>query len=120
MTKQLSFTRQQQETMRSFRQRMDMAESTEDVRKFFRNSMQEFLGNILNDQREVGYEDISLEPDSDAGYRLDDSLMENGSFQKAWNQSDLPHIMNNFAQNAINRMRKLEKNELKTRAKIRR
>ncbi|UZP66707.1 hypothetical protein N1030_13965 [Desulfovibrio mangrovi] len=110
MTRQMSFTKIQQEITPAFRQRMDHAESTEDIKKFFVHSMQDLFSRALESDIPVEYEEITLEPESEHGFMLADSLMGRDSFYQTWTQSDLPSIVGYFAQYAVKRFRHLERN----------
>ncbi len=118
MSKQFSFTKQEQELAGRFRERMDQAESTEDVKKFFALSMQEFLAGVLEDEKAAAYEDLALAPGADQGYVLKAALARREGFDEMWNGSDLPRIIGGFAKTAMNRYRRLQKDREKTESKI--
>ncbi len=118
MEKRISFTKQENALLPGFRQRMNQAESTEDIRKFFAQSMAELIGNCL--QADVGwkYEDIRLDPESGQGYAVSARLAEHPIFAEAYASSDLPRILGDLAATAVNDFKHLAKNPAKTNAKM--
>lgn len=118
MSKQISFTKHEQEYIGKFRERMDRAESTEDVKKFFALTMQELLTEILEDDKAVAYEDVTLAPVAEQGYALKAALAKREGFDELWDTSDLPRIIGGFAKNAMNRYRRLQQDRERTESKI--
>lgn len=118
MTRQISFTRLEQAAAPGLRDRLDRAESTEDVRKIFSEAASLFLSDALGQPGSVRYEDVSLVPDEGDGYELVPSLLEAPAFKDTWEGSDLPRIMATMARGAVNRYHHLDKHPEKTQAKI--
>jgi hypothetical protein len=118
MTKQLSFTKYENEIMGDFRERLNKAESTEDVKKFFTYSIKSLMENIFADALDFRLDDIVLLTD-EPYYRLNKRLLEIAEFQAAWSDSDLPRMVTRLAGSALKRFRHLEKNPGKTESKIR-
>jgi len=119
MTRQLSFTKYEQEILPQFRRQCSTAESTEDVKKFFSYSSQRLLQNVFEDKVRFRYDDIALQPGHDPFYLINDRLMGSDRFREVWEHSDLPRLVKNLARSAVNRFRHLEKNPEKTNKKIR-
>jgi hypothetical protein len=55
-----SFTRHEREILPGFRQRINKAESTEDVKKFFVYTVKELCENIFEGEMDFRYEDFKL------------------------------------------------------------
>jgi len=118
MTQQSSFSKLRNEKMHVFRDKMHKAESTEDVKKFYADMMLSIFNSVLGRDDPVRVEDVALNPAAEEGYVFSDSLQERPLFQTAWNESDLPYIVQDFTQMALNRYTHLQKNPEKTRSKI--
>lgn len=114
MTRQISFTRIEQAQLPAFRERMDRAESTEDVRKFFAECASTLLSDAVGNAGAVRFEDISLAPGQADGYTLSDRLKTNSAFTNVWQDSDLSRIVASMARGATNRYTHLNKNPEKT------
>lgn len=119
MAKQKSFSRVEQNVRHSFRSDLNIADSTEDVKKFFVYAVQDFIDQAFDGRVAVEYEDIALDLDSNNGYLLSDRLRNNKDFVKAFANSDIPQIFARMAENAIHHISHLE-NKLpdKTEAKM--
>ncbi|MFZ5427428.1 MAG: hypothetical protein ACOZEN_10660 [Thermodesulfobacteriota bacterium] len=118
MTHQISFTRIEQALIPGFRERMDRAESTEDVKKFFVEVASTLLSDALGEAGAIRYEHISLAPDEPDGYVLSGEVLARKEFAEIWEASDLPRIMSQFAGRAVNRYIHLDKNPEKTESKM--
>ncbi len=118
MSKQVSYTKFENQLRPLFRERLDQAESVEDVKKFFVYTVQELLESVMGRMGAVRYDDVALAPDAAEGYAIADSLAQDQDFREAWDGSDLPRILRDFAENAVKRHRHLEKNPAKTEAKM--
>ena len=118
MARQLSFSKYEQELRPELRQNMNIAESTEDVKKFFVYTIQKLFGKVLEGKEAFTYEDIRLEPQTQSGFIISDKLLENPDFAAVWINSDLSNIVKRLAGAAGNRHKHLQKNPAKTEAKI--
>jgi hypothetical protein len=119
MVKIQSFTKIENELLPKFRKQLNEAESTEDVRKFFVYCVHELCNEALDRQVSLQFEDISLQPEGEQPFQVADHLLANAAFAEVWQSSDLSHIIGRFAEQAVGRYRRLEKNPAKTEAKIR-
>ncbi|NLX19426.1 MAG: hypothetical protein GXY53_09145 [Desulfobulbus sp.] len=119
MVKIQSFTKIENELLPKFRKQLNEAESTEDVKKFFVYCIQELCDEAFDKQVSLQFEDISLQPEGEQPFLIADHLLTKTDFVDAWQNSDLPHIIGRFADQALGRYRRLEKNPAKTEAKIR-
>ena len=119
MTKQLSFTKYENKALPNFRQKINKAESTEDVKKFFVQTFSELFEDIFGGEMKFGYEDFKLRPDRDPYYKLSDRVFSSKSIRSVWNESDLSQVLSRFAEPAMHRYKHLEKNPEKSENKIR-
>ena len=119
MTERLSFTKYENECLPRFRQKINEAESTEDVKKFFVYTMKDFLESVFEGNVEIQYDDVSLKPHGQSPYSVSERLFSTNVFKSLWSRSDLPRVIGRFAASATRRYRRLEKHREKTDAKIR-
>ena len=118
MTRQSSYSKLRNEKMHGFREKMHRSESTEDVKKFYAETMHSIFNRLVGQNEPISLEDVALAPSLPEGYILSQALQERPLFDSAWNESDLPHIVADFTKMALNRYKHLQKNPGKTRAKI--
>jgi len=121
MTKQLSFSKFENEIMPDFRDRINRAESAEDVKKFFAYATNELLNNVFAGKVALEYGDISLDPAAGGTqhFKVTERLLDLKEFSEVWNNSDLRHVTGRLAQTAANRCKHMERHPEKTNAKIR-
>lgn len=119
MSKQLSFTKFEKELLPEFRQKINLAESSEDVKTFYARTSLALFDKAFEGEFALEFEDIMLQPENDDKYALSDRLRASQNFIEIWNTSDLPHILGRFTDMALNRYARLEKHPEKTEAKIR-
>jgi hypothetical protein len=118
MARQLSFSKYEQELRPELRQNLNIAESTEDVKKFFVYTIQKLFGRVLEGKEAFQYEDIQLTPLEQSGFIISDKLLGDSEFAEVWQNSDLSNIVKRIADSASNRHKHLQKNPAKTEAKI--
>ncbi len=119
MTRQVSFTRLEQAQLPGFRERLDRAESPDEVRRFFAETVATLLSDALGTAGAVRHDDVALSPDASDGYVLTSSVRALPGFADIWRDSDLPRIAGNFASLALKRHRHLAGNPERTEAKTR-
>jgi len=119
MTKQISFTKHENQIMPAFRDKLNKAESTEDVKKFFAHSTRELFSRILEGGLSLEEDDIMLQPQATPHYQISRRLLALNEFKGIWNDSDLVRVLERLAESAMNRYRHLEKHPEKTDSKIR-
>lgn len=119
MSRQLSFTKFEKELLPDFRQKINLAESSEDVKTYFARISLELFDKVFEGELSLDFDDISLQPGHDDKYQLSERLQNSESFSEVWNNSDLPNVLNRFTEAALNRYAHLEKHPEKTEAKIR-
>lgn len=118
MTDFRSHSRVENELTPKFRNDLNHAESTEDVKKFFNYTLQDLLARVLGASTRIEYEDIAL-GDRKKLYRVSKRLSAEPTYTRALDDSDLGAIMGRFAESAQKRMRHLETHPEKTQSKIR-
>ena len=119
MARQLSFTKYENEALHAYRQKLNSAESSEDVRKFFLHTTQTLFRDVFGGRLLVESEDITLIPEAQPYYRFTDRIVSTELFDTTWRQSDLSRVVSRFAESAASRMKHLEKHPEKTDQKIR-
>jgi hypothetical protein len=120
MTTQLSFTKDENELLPDFRNKIGKAESTEDVKKIFTQTMGILLKRIFTERLQIEYGDVSLNVmNGSATFSVSQRLGSKPEFVEIWEKSDLPNVIGRLAQTAQNRYKHLEKHPEKTNAKIR-
>jgi len=119
MTKQHSFTKHEHMIIPGFRQNINRAESTEDVKKFFVYTIKELFEHIFEKNLSFEYDDIKLLPNDNNFYKLSERLMSLDNFKTVWNDSDLQRVLFKLAETAVNRYKHLKKGPEKTDLKIR-
>jgi hypothetical protein len=105
--------------MPQFRERINRAESTEDVKNVFIQCVEKLLKDIFNGKVKVKEGDVRLIPESEPYYQISEHLQTDEPIKSYWKDSDLPHIIFRLAEPAIRRRKHIEKHPEKTEAKIR-
>ncbi|XXJ20337.1 hypothetical protein ACR42D_12540 [Desulfovibrio caledoniensis] len=118
MSTQLSFTKQEQGARSRFRELLTQAESTEDVKKFFYQTVRDLLMDVCGTLPAFNIQDVQLDLDQGEGYTLSDRLMNEADLSNLMHGSDLDDILGRLSKNAWNRYRQLEKNPAKSEQKI--
>jgi hypothetical protein len=119
MTTQLSYTKVEKKILPKFRKKMNLAESTEDVKKFFSYAMQDLLSQVFTEKYKPSFDDVRLQIDQSQPFFLNDTVRQLEDYALIWNNSDLSVIMSRFANIAAHRYNHLEKKPEKTESKIR-
>lgn len=118
MTRQVSFSKLEQDLRPGLREKVDVAESTEDVKKFFARTVGELLERVLGQSVDLQYEDIRFDPRGKTGYTVSERLRKTEGFAAVWKGSGLPHVIKRMAEFALKRYKHLEKHRDKTEAKM--
>jgi hypothetical protein len=118
MTNQVSFAKFEQALRPEYRKRINSAESTEDVSKFFVRTVLILFGEVLGDKVYFDQEDIYFDPKQKDGFVVSNRLGSIQDFVSIWKKSDLRHIVKRMAEFAIKRHKYLEKHRDKTEAKL--
>lgn len=107
MTRQMSFKMHQREVEPHFRNQIEAAESTEDVRKFFERTALDFLRRAIGEQVDVQPGDVLFNTALESGYTLSQRLLESEEFRLVHEDSDLPFILRILSERAVNRYKHL-------------
>jgi len=120
MEKQISFSTLGNESIHQFRDKINNAENTVDLKNHFAFTVIDFLNQIFEkSQLDIDADDIQLTPDKNALYEFSDKLLDNVEFKKIWDISDLKNVIHKFADTAHHRYIHLNKHKEKTNKKIR-
>jgi hypothetical protein len=119
MAYRISFTKHENNLLPHFRNDLNRAESSEDVKKFFDYSMRELFDRVFGDDFKTNPEDCAFSLNNDDLYVLSQRLLSSELFNTVWESSDLSRIVKRFASAANNRYIRLEKHQEKTDSKIR-
>lgn len=119
MTRQMSFTRFEQVLLPGFRERLDKAESSQDVHREFSAVVALLLSDAFGESAVVRDEDVMLRTDLTPGYELAPAIRNLSEFEALWGQSDLPRILAEFAQMSAKRIVHLSRHPEKTESKQR-
>jgi hypothetical protein len=117
--KMYSFTKYENECLPAFRQRINNAESVDDVRRVFAYTTRVLVEKIFGGEVKISDDDVTLEPSEKSGFSLSNRLSSRENFKSTWGNSDLPRMVGRFAETAARRIRHLEKHPEKTDSRIR-
>jgi hypothetical protein len=116
MSQRISYTKIENELWPEYRDRLNKAESTEDVKKFFAYTATELLRQVLAPQGiHPRFEEVQLEPENETLYSLSSDLMEREDVASVFEQSDLRDILQRLAWAASKRFRHLQRSTDKSR-----
>ncbi len=119
MTRQISFTKYENRVLPTFREMVNKAESTEDLKKFFVYSAIDLFDNVFEGRMTFWYEDFALSPEGEPYFKLSDRLYSQDAFKAVWRESDLPRVMYRMAEAAVRHHRRMERRTDKCETKIR-
>jgi len=119
MSKKMSYSKIEKIILHDFRNKVNHAESTEDLKKFFAYTAKDLFNNVFAGGMTFDFDDTSLRPDSVPYFQLHERLLSSNDFNAVWDGSDLPQVMGRLAKVANNHYIRLAKNPAKTEAKIR-
>lgn len=107
--KNQSFTKVEHEFIHAFREQINLAESMADVRLVFSRTVQNMLLTVFDNRVNVKVDDITLTPEQEPGYAINETLLCNETFKALWSTSDLRQIIERFASSAEHRFKQLKK-----------
>jgi hypothetical protein len=119
MSRRISFTKLENELIRSFREKINTAATAEDIASAFSQTMGKLLAGAMGESTPDARDVITFEPKAKDFYLLDDVLASNASFTEIMHESDLPQIISRFAETAHRRRQRILEHREKTEAKIR-
>lgn len=107
----VSFNAYEREVEPAYRDLIDKAESTVDIRNFFERTALDFLQETVGDKIDIKSESITFAPDSEQGYRLSTILIEDTEFQNIIEHSDLSNILARFTDRAVKKYAQLDRRQ---------
>jgi len=119
MSRRMSYTKLENELIRSFREKINTAATAEDITSAFSQTMGKLLAGALGESTPSFRGSIAFEPKAKEFYRLDEPLASNASFTAMMHDSDLPQIISRFAGTANRRRLRILEHRERTEAKIR-
>ena len=117
--KKISFRKFEHMILPHFRQRINEAESTQDIKNTFVSSIKHLFENAFGGRVSVQDEDVRFTPYEEPYFFLSPGVLKEDSLRSIWKDSDLRHVIERLAESAMNRYKHLEKHGEKTDAKIR-
>lgn len=117
MTTSISLSKYEKQVLPKYRDQLNQAESEEDVKKFFVETVERLLALATEDAVDPQYDDIRLVPGSPPYYQLTSQLLNCKAMQALAN-SDLQPILHRIAEPAAHRYMHVAKHPEKTNAKI--
>lgn len=120
MATQISYSKFENDLIHQYRNQISGAESSADVEKFFDYAVRELCKKIFDGNLRLKQQDFQFTQEGESLFQVHKRLLNTEAFSDVWNNSDLPNIVNRFAQTANHRAIHLEKHKEKTNLKIRR
>ena len=117
--KKRSFRKFEHMILPRFRQKINEAESTEDIQKMFTLSIMNMFEKAFNGRLPLEYGDVRLEPHKHPHFSVSRRLLKDRNIRSIWGDSDILQILEGLAESAAHRHKHLEKHPEKTDAKIR-
>lgn len=120
MSTQLSFSKIENRIRHDFRNKINSATTTGEVRQYYAQLIEQLFSEASNGAIILEDDAVALNPgDQSSMFIISDTVKNNNDFDSLWHNSDIGHIVSRFAESAIHRMIHLEKHPEKTEAKIR-
>jgi hypothetical protein len=119
MSRRISFTKLENELVRSYREKINTASAAEDITSAFSGTMSKLLAGALGERMPEVRDAVTFDPRAKPFYRLSDVLNSDKVFKGVMEESDLPQIISRFAETANRRRRRILEHREKTEAKIR-
>ena len=117
--KKISFRKFEHLVVPHFRQRLNEAESAEDIRNTFVSSIQNLFENAFGGGLRLRDEDLRFTPYKEPYFLLSREVMRHESLRSIWKDSDLRSVIERLAESAMNRHKHMARHGEKTDAKIR-
>ena len=114
----LSFSKLEKKLLPQHRNRLNHAESVEDVKKFFFYTVKELFEKGFNGSLNLSAGDISLSLQTAPYFNVSQEIQGRNEFDSSWKGSDLSVILQRLATSSVHRYQHLQGNPLKTRLKI--
>lgn len=118
MNKQVSYSKIENEVRAHFRNNLNQAESSEDVRKFFAYAVRELIDKAFEGEITFHFGDIELASGQEQAFLIHQGLLHDLTFMNAWHNSDLHPIIERMAVTAAKHLKHFDKMPDKTEAKM--
>lgn len=119
MTYVRSYSHVERELMHHYRDQLNHAESEEDVKKFFVQTIHHLLHKVTDGAVSIEDNDATLKPGVSPYYRISNRLAGITAFQELRKHSDINAVLKRFAEPAVKHCRHLQGHPEKTESKIR-
>ena len=119
MTYVRSFSHIERELMHHYRDQLNHAESEEDVKKFFFQTVERLMNEILYGSIRIENTDVVLTPDNPPYFEVSERLAAHEAFRSLQQNSDLNAVLKRFAKPAVKHYQHLRGHPEKTESKIR-
>jgi hypothetical protein len=117
--KKISFQKFEHMILPRFRQKINDAESIEDIKKAFTSSVVDLLEKAFEGLVAVSFEDVEFRPFQRPYFYISRELLEADSIRPIWKESDIRNIIARLAESTMNHYKHYEKHQEKTNASIR-
>jgi len=117
--KKVSFRKFEHLIVPHFRQRINEAESSEDVKNAFVLSVKNLIESAFGGRVPVQEGDVRFTPYQEPYFFLSQAVLKDESIRTIWKDSDLRNVIERLAESAMNRYRHLARHGEKTDSKIR-
>ena len=118
MNEQQSYIRYQNALIHPYRERLNRAESDQDIKKLYFHIVKDLFIDIFEDDLGLKFHHINLLPDKEPFFRLDSELAEHPKLQAAFEHSDLRLILSTFASQGCHHVLHLQGHPKNTESKI--
>ncbi len=98
-----SYTHLEKELVKSYRSELKLVKRPEEIEEIFSRTAINLLSKISNNVNDSHKEYVKLLPNSSPFYKLQEPLTKIRDVSEALSNSDLPAILNRFAEDAKNR-----------------
>lgn len=118
MKEQVSYSAIGNELIHELRDRLNNAENISDIRNSFSYTVIGLLSQAFQDM-DVDADDVSFHPDKEQHFQISDRVMKDKNFNEKWQHSDLPNVIQKFADSTYHKYIHTCKHPEKTNKKIR-
>jgi hypothetical protein len=118
MNETQSYSKLEKELVHEFRDKLNHAESVEDVKKFFCYTVRDLFSRSMDNGKVLESSDLVLLPDSKPHFKVGGDIVGDPTFKMIWQNSDLANITGRFADAAAHKYKHLLKNPAKSKMKI--
>jgi hypothetical protein len=118
MARRISYAHLENGVRSHFRNNLNQAESSEEVKKFFAYAVHDLLNKAFEGHILTDYGQVELGSDLNRPYLIHQRLMHDLTFTNAWFNTDLATIIDRLAATAIRHMKHFDKMPERTDRKI--